>query len=385
MLRTPSFTLGMEEEYLLIDRETRDLAADPPEEAFEACRAVLGDQVTHEFLRCQIEVGTPICQSVGEARDQLAHMRRCLKSASAPYGLALMAASTHPFAEWDRLIHTNKERYNALADDLKMVVARLVICGMHVHVGVEDDDLRIDLMQQLTYFVPHLLALTTSSPFWRGNVTGLKSYRLSVFDELPRTGLPEQFSSYSEYRRTISTLVKAGLLEDATKVWWDLRPSDKFPTLELRICDVCTNLEDAATVAAMFQSLARMLWRLRRDNQKWRSYSRFLIEENRWLAQRHGLTGSLVDFGRGEKVLVDDLIEELIDLLREDAEALGCLAELEHARTIKTRGTSADRQLSLYRDKLESGHSAEDALRDVVDFLVDETVALENTPAADVS
>ena len=385
MLRTPSFTLGMEEEYLLVDRDTRDLAADPPEEAFEACRAVLGDQVTHEFLRCQIEVGTPICQSVGQAQRELRHMRSCLQAASAPFGLALMASSTHPFAEWDRLVHTDKARYNALADDLKMVVARLVICGMHVHVGIEDEDLRIDLMQQLTYFVPHLLALTTSSPFWRGNVTGLKSYRLSVFDELPRTGLPEHFSGYSEYRRTISTLVKAGLIEDATKIWWDLRPSDKFPTLELRVCDVCTSLEDAAAVAAIFQSLARMLWRLRHNNQKWRSYSRFLIEENRWLAQRHGLTGSLVDFGRGEQSAVSDLIEELIDLLREDAAELGCLDELEHARTIKARGTSADRQLALYKQKIDDGAAPQDALRAVVDFLVEETVRFEADPADGVT
>ena len=375
MIQSPSFTLGMEEEYLLVDRKSRDLAGDPPEAAFEACQAVLGENVTHEFLRCQIEVGTPVCDTVEEARSQLQHMRACLNEASAPFGLAPIAASTHPFAEWSRLTHTDKERYNALADDLKMVVARLVICGMHVHVGVEDDDLRVDLMSQLTYFLPHLLALTTSSPFWRGNVSGLKSYRLSVFDELPRTGLPESFAGYSEYRRTVNTLVKTGLIEDATKIWWDLRPSDKFPTLELRVADVCTTLADAAAVAALFQCLTRMLWRLRRRNQKWRSYSRFLIEENRWLAQRHGVGGELVDFGRGELVPVGELIDELIDLLREDAEELGCLDELQHLRTVRQRGTSADRQLALYRKRLDEGASEEEALCDVVDFLVEETIA----------
>ncbi len=375
MLSAPTFTLGMEEEYLLVERESRDLAANPPEEAFQACKDVLGDQVTHEFLRCQIEVGTPVCETVCDAQNSLQHMRSCLHAASAPFGLAPMAASTHPFAEWDQLTHTDKERYNALADDLKMVVARLVICGMHVHVGVEDEDLRIDLMAQLTYFLPHLLALTTSSPFWRGNVTGLKSYRLAVFDELPRTGLPEHFAGHSEYQRTIKTLVKAGLIEDATKIWWDLRPSDKFPTLELRIADVCTNVADAAAVAALFQCLTRMLWRLRRGNQKWRSYSRFLIEENRWLAQRHGVGGELVDFGRGSTVPMRELIEELIDMLTEDATELGCLPQLQNLRTIGRQGTSADRQLALYRDKIEAGATPKEALREVVDFLVAETVA----------
>lgn len=374
MQKNPSFTLGIEEEYLLVERESRDLAADPSEDAFAACMAVLGEQVTHEFLRCQIEVGTSVCQTVGEAHNQLRHMRSCLHDATARFGLAPMAASTHPFAEWSRLTHTNKDRYNALADDLKMVVARLVICGMHVHVGIEDDDLRIDLMQQLSYFVPHLLALTTSSPFWRGNVSGLKSYRLAVFDELPRTGLPEQFSSYAEYRRTIAMLVNAGLIEDATKVWWDLRPSDRYPTLELRVSDVCTSLADAAAVAALFQCLARMLWRLRGANQKWRNYARFLLEENRWLAQRHGVRGELVDFGRGTLVPVHELIDELIELLTSDAQELGCLDELQHLRTLHARGTSADRQLQLYHDKVESGVNKAAALRDVVDFLVEETV-----------
>ncbi|MEM6711501.1 MAG: carboxylate-amine ligase [Pseudomonadota bacterium] len=375
----PSFTVGIEEEYLLVDRKSRDLAADPPEAAFKACEAILGDQVTHEFLRCQIEVGTPVSKTVGDAASSLRHMRGCLKSACEPFGLAPMAASTHPFAEWDRLVHTDKDRYNTLADDLKMVVARLVICGMHVHVGLEDDDLRIDLMSQLTYFVPHLLALTTSSPFWRGNETGLKSYRLSVFDELPRTGLPEQFAGYSEYQRTIDVLVNAGVIEDATKIWWDIRPSDKFPTLELRIGDVCTSVEDAAAVAAAFQCIARMLWRLRHSNQKWRSYTRFLIEENRWLAQRHGIQGSLIDFGQGEQISMVNLIEELLDLVAEDAEALGCSNELAHLRTIASRGTSADRQLALFHQRIADGADEAEALRDVVDFLMEETVAFSAT------
>ncbi|MEM1286890.1 MAG: carboxylate-amine ligase [Pseudomonadota bacterium] len=376
MSSEPTFTLGIEEEYLLVERDSRDLAANPPEEVFEACKKVLGDSVSHEFLRCQIEVGTGVCRNVLDARQQLADMRHCLHEATKPFGLAPIAASTHPFAEWDRLEHTDKDRYNELADDLKMVVARLVICGMHVHVGIDDNNLRIDLMRQLFYFLPHLLALTTSSPFWRGNETGLQSYRLSVFDEMPRTGLPERFESYAEYQRTVQALVGAGLIEDASKIWWDLRPSHSFPTLEMRVCDVCTTLDDAIAVAALFQCLARMLWRLKRKNQRWRSYSRFLVEENRWLAQRHGVNGSLVDFGLGELVPFDSLIDEMIDLVTEDAEALGCADQLRHLRTIRERGTSSQRQVKLYHDGKAAGKTEEQALRGVVDFLIDETVAV---------
>lgn len=336
---------------------------------------MLGESVTHEFLRCQIEVGTPVCTQVAQAHASLSHMRSVLHAASAPFGLVPMAASTHPFVEWSRLTHTDKQRYNTLADDLKIVVARMVNCGMHVHVGIEDEDLRIDLMAQLTYFLPHILALTTPSPFWRGNVSGLKSYRLVVFDEMPRSGLPEQFSSHSQYRRTICMLIDAGLIEDATKVWWDLRPSDKFPTLELRICDVCTDVADAAAVAALFQCLARMLVRLRGGNQKWRSYSRFLVEENRWLAQRHGVHGSLVDFGRGTRVAMRDLVEELIDLLADDARELGCQNELLHLRMISQTGTSADRQLALFMQRCTDGASQHEALCDVLDALIAQTVA----------
>lgn len=195
-----------------------------------------------------------------------------------------------------------------------------------------------------------------------------------MFDELPRTGLPEQFASFAEYRRTIDALINVGLIEDATKIWWDLRPSVAFPTLEMRVCDVCTSVDDAAAVAAAFQCTARMLWRLRRNNQKWRSYPRFLIEENRWLAQRHGSEGSLVDFGRGELVPMAELVEEFMTMLAEDAEALGCVAELEHLRTIQARGTSADRQLALFHEAIADGADARDALVQVVDFLIEETV-----------
>jgi carboxylate-amine ligase len=370
----PSFTIGIEEEYLLVDRITRDLAADPPPELMERCEAALPKRVAPEFLRCQIEVGTSVCSSLESARAELAELRGTIAGVASEFGLAPIAASTHPFANWANQQHTDRDRYNALARDIQMVIRRMLICGMHVHVAIEDDALRIDLFNQLSYFLPHLLALSTSSPFWQGHETGLKSYRLSVFNEMPRTGLPETFSSEDEYRRTIDVLVHAGVIEDGTKVWWDLRPSARFPTLEMRIADVCTRLDDAIAVAAIFRCLARMLWRLRRENQRWRHYSRFLIEENRWLAQRHGASDGMIDFGKSAKVPYADLLEEILDLIREDAAHFGCLAAVEHARAIVAEGTSADRQLAAYKDSVAEGHDPAQALQHVVDRLIEETV-----------
>jgi glutamate---cysteine ligase / carboxylate-amine ligase len=378
-IREPSFTLGIEEEYLLVDRESRDLAPEPPPALLAKCEEALRGQVSPEFLRSQIEVGTRVCRSMQEARDDLIHLRRTVGTIASEFGLAPIAASTHPFAQWSSQQHTDKERYNVLAEDLQQVARRLVICGMHVHVGIEDDDLRIDLLGQGTYFLPHLLALSTSSPFWQGHTTGLKSYRLSVFDELPRTGLPHQFSSYSEYARTIELLVNAGLIGDATKIWWDLRPSARFPTLEMRITDVCPLLEDGISIAAMFRCILRLLYRLRRRNQRWRYYPPFLVRENRWRAQRYGTQEGLVDFGKGAVVPFANLLEELFDLIAEDAAYFGCVAEVAHARTIVERGTSADRQLARFDAVKELGGTEEAALIAVVDGIVEETATVPET------
>jgi carboxylate-amine ligase len=375
-IREPSFTIGMEEEYLLVDKETRDLAQEPPAALLAKCQQALPGQVSPEFLRSQIEVGTKVCRSIQEARADLIRLRSTVGGIAGEFGLAPIAASTHPFAHWSSQQHTDKERYNVLAQDLQQVVRRLVICGMHVHVGIDDDELRIDLLGQAAYFLPHLLALSTSSPFWQGNVTGLKSYRLAVFDELPRTGIPHQFSSYSEYLRTVELLVSAGLIEDATKLWWDLRLSARFPTLEMRITDVCPLLEDGVAIAALFICIVRMLYRLRRDNKRWRYYPPFLVRENRWRAQRYGTTEGLVDFGEGALVPFPTLLEELFDLVAEDAAYFGCAKEIAHARTIVQRGTSADRQLARFDQVKALGGSDEAALVAVVDELLDETMLL---------
>ena len=371
----PTFSIGIEEEYLLVDRATRDLVQEMPADLFHAAEQALRGQVAREFLKSQIEVETQVHASPRAAGEELRTLRATVAKLAGDHGLAPIAASTHPFARWKAQKPTERERYLAIAHDLAGVSQRLVVCGMHVHVGIEDDELRIDLMNQARYFLPHLLVLSTSSPFAEGEDTGLKCYRLAAYQELPRTGLPGRFESWEEYRQTVDILVRNGVMEDASKIWWDLRPSAKFPTLEMRITDVCTRIEDAVCVAAMYVSILRMLYRIRRSNQIWRTYPLFLLAENRWRAQRYGVDGSLFDFGRGELVPFRDLANELLVLLREDAEALGCWPEVEHARTIVDRGTSANRQIAAFNAAVSSGSSRDEALKDVVDHLIAETLA----------
>ena len=370
----PSLTIGVEEEYLLVDRQTRDLVANPPDELMQRCTSRLGARVTTEFMRSQIEIGTRVCTGVAEARAELIELRSGVAEVAAGYGLAPIAASTHPFAKWFEQEHTHKERYDGLARDLQAAARRLLISGMHVHAGIEEPDLRIDLMNQVKYFLPHLLALSTSSPFWGGQNTGLMSYRLTVFDALPRTGVPERLESFGEYERLAGHLIAAGLIEDASKIWWDVRPSSRFPTLEMRMTDICTNLEDSLTIAALYQSLLSMLFRLRQANQRWRIYPVLCVQENRWRAQRYGVTDTLVDFGIGEQVPFSGLLDEIVELVRVDAERLGCLDEVLHAREIVSRGTSAQSQIRTYEQARLEGADEAEALRTVVDWLIGETV-----------
>jgi len=374
-MREPSFSIGVEEEYLLVDTSTRMLASSPPPELFKACESALEGRVSPEFLRCQIEVGTPVCMTLEEVHAELGYFRKTIAQEAAVHDLAPVAASTHPFAEWTEQPHTDKERYNEIARSMQVVARRMLICGMHVHIGIEDEELRIELFNQLAYFLPHLLALSTSSPFWRGRKSGLKSYRLAVFNELPRTGLPPRFESFYEYRHTIDILANAGVIEDATKIWWDLRPSDRFPTLEMRITDVCPRLDDAVAIAALFRCLCRMLYRLREKNQGWRQYSRFLLAENRWQAQRHGTEARLIDFGRNETAPFRDLVEEIIELVTPDAVHFGCEGDINHLRNIAAHGTSAEKQLAIAGDIPEDSHLPDDKLVAIVDHLIEETQA----------
>ena len=339
----PTFTIGIEEEYLLVDRETRDLAREPPPAMLAECERRLEGQVSPEFLRSQIEVQTARLPHASARRAPIS--RACAARwwrSPARTASATIAAATHPFAEWGRQKATDRERYQMLERDLQGVGRRLIICGLHVHVGIEDDELRIDLMNQAGYFLPHLLALSTSSPFWRGEDTGLKSYRMSVFNELPRTGLPDHFESYGEYQRQLKRLIAAGLIEDGSKLWWDIRPSARFPTLEMRITDIPTRLDDSISIAALYQCILGMLWRLRRGNQRWRVYPHMLVNENRWRAQRYGFDQGLVDFGKGEIVPYARLLDELIDLTAPEAARFGCARRgRAHARHPRPRHLGA--------------------------------------------
>jgi glutamate---cysteine ligase / carboxylate-amine ligase len=373
----PSFTIGIEEEYLLVHEDSFELAT-APEGLIDACDGGQG-QVSPEFLQCQVEVGTRVCRTVAEARADLSRLRARVAGHAADYGLRPVAVSCHPTADWHKQSFTDKERYRALERDLAGVAHRMLICGMHVHVGIEDEALRIDLMNQVAYFLPHLLALSASSPYWKGQDTGLASYRLTVFDNLPRTGLPPRFVSWAEYQRSVQIIVDTGAIEDATKIWWDVRPSARFPTLEVRICDVCPRIEDTLTLAALVQCILRMLWRLSRINQRWRIYDAFLVGENRWRAQRYGTDAGLIDFARGCVLPYPDLLEELLALIAEDAAALGCTAEIAHARDILARGNSAARQRATFAWARDAGATEAEAFRAVTAGLAEEfTLGLGN-------
>ena len=374
-LEIPQFSIGIEEEYLLVDKTTRSLAINPPKSLLKECKELLGNQVTNELLLSQIEIGTKVCNNIQEAREDLSRLRKNIVEVTARYGLAPIACSTHPFSRWSEQEQTPKDRYELLTREMQAVARRMLICGMHVHVGINDDELRIDLMSQLAYFLPHLLSLSCSSPFWNGEDTGLKSYRLTIFDNLPRTGIPTEFQSVSDYKRHIEILTNAGVMEDSTKIWWDIRPSAKYPTLETRIMDVCTRIDDAISLAALVVSTLRALYRLRMKNQRWRDYSSMLIRENRWRAMRYSFDEGLIDFGKGSIVPFEELLDEFIEISIEDAKTLGCDKEVMATKNILKRGTSAHRQLKTYELSIAAGKNKDEALNDVVDMLINETAA----------
>ena len=373
MTDQPEFTVGIEEEYLVIDIGTLNLVSTMPPALMEECDRELGSQVSKELLQCQIEVGTRVCKTMQEAREELVYLRGTVARIARKHDCLIIASSTHPFSFGFTLI-TDDARYQELAEQLQRVVQRLYISGMHVHVGIPDDELRIDLMNQASYTLPHMLALTTSSPFWRGENTGLKSYRVSVFEQMPRTGVPPYFQSYADYMKHVNVLVDLDIIENPTKIWWDIRPSWRFPTLELRLSDICTHVDDAIAVASVFRCWLRMLYRLKKNNQRWREYSSFLIQENRWRAQRYGIDKGLIDFGQGTMVEFPELMDELIELITEDAEYFGCMDEINHIRTILELGTSAHQQVAVFNQSIADGKSHELALVDVVTFLAKQTL-----------
>lgn len=370
-MEDPEFSLGIEEEYLLVDAETGDLAP-APDALMAACRSEFKGQVSPEFLRCQIEIGTPVAANIREARDHLARLRGGIARHAAEFGLAPISVACHPLADWRQQDHTDKARYNQLSQEMRAVSRRMLICGMHVHVGLADKALRIDLMNQLSYFLPQLLALSGSSPFWQGQDTGLSSYRTTVFGSYPRTGLPPHFATWDEYNRAVQALVRLDIIPDSSKIWWDLRPSHRFPTLETRICDASPRLSDTVTLAALIQATLRMLWRLSRRNLRWRQCDNFLLGENRWRATRYGLTQGLIDFGRDMIVPHDQLAEDWLALIAEDADALDCQAQVAELRQIVAQGNAADRQRGVLASAVAAGADRDQAFRSVVQHLVQE-------------
>ena len=370
-----AISLGVEEEFFLVDPETRDLLTDPDPAIFEACEAGCGPhRVVREFLRSQIETNTKVCHSIAELRDAIRETRRIVVEAAEYHGAALMAASTHPFASWRDQERTSGARYERLAISLQDNLRRFIAGGMHVHAGFGDDNSRIRVMTAFRRHLPLLHALSTSSPFFAGSETGFKSWRLTAIGCLPRTGLPGPLGSRAEYDELVAHYQKMKFIQTGSELWWDIRPSQSFPTVEVRICDVCTRLEDAVCVAALYASLLRHLMRLDLDNALPPEPLTELIAENRWIAQRYGVFAFFGDSGREDGVVdIHDEVLALIDRLIPDARALGCESEVRHALEIVRHGAGADRQSDLYSLRRMEGDTRKEALHRVVDMVVAET------------
>ena len=371
-----AFTVGIEEEYFVTNRKTRNTLRRMPPRMMARCRALLGDRVTHEMLQSQIEIATPVCGSLAQARDELTRLRRGMVQAAEEHGLALVASGTHPMAEWSEQNHTDKPRYDQIMDDLGMLGHRNMVCGLHVHVELPDPDKRIDVMTRMAPFLPILLALSTSSPFWRKQRTGLMGYRLAHYDELPRTGLPPLLRDARDYERYVETLVQAKIIPDSSYVWWAIRPSKRYPTLELRVADSCTYLDDTLAIAALYRCLARTLWRRPDLNADATVVTALIADENKWRAQRYGIESGFVDERQQRLVPFAEVLGSLLTLIAEDIAQLGCEAEIEGVRRILGRGTSAIRQLAVYDQARQSGARRLEAVHQVVDWLVTTTRAV---------
>ena len=365
MTTVPSFNIGIEEEYQIIDPETRELRSYITE-MLAAGKMVMAEQIKAELHQSIVEIGTSVCNTPAEARAELVRLRRGVMELAAQKGLKIAAAGTHPFSNWQTQEITPFERYAGVKNDMKMLAQQLLIFGTHVHIGIENREFMIDALNVVRYFMPHVLALSTSSPFWVGQETGLKSYRSIVFRNFPRTGTPPRLSSWAEFERYRDTLVRTRSIPDGTKIWWDARPNFNYPTLEFRVCDVCTRVDEAVCIAAIFQALIYKLWKLRQQNMTFRVYSSSLIDENKWRAVRYGIEGKLIDFGKGEEMPARDLIHEMIGWFLDDVlDELGTRKEVEYAYKILEGGTSAERQLKVFH---ETG-----SLQAVVDQLIRET------------
>jgi carboxylate-amine ligase len=362
----PTFTLGIEEEYQIVHPETRELTS-YIQEFLDAGRVILKDQIKPEFLQSQVEVGSRVCSSLKEARSEIVRLRREVIRMAEQRGLRVAAAGTHPFTSWTTQQVTAGERYTKHEQNMADIARQMLVFGMHVHIGIENRELLVDLMNQLRYFLPHLLALSTSSPFWQGRDTGLKSFRTIILGNLPRAGMPPSFGSWAEYDHFVETLVRTGCIDEPSKIWWDMRPSHKYPTLEIRIPDICTRVDEVMCIAGLLIALTSKLIKLRASNISWRSYRRNLVAENKWRAVRYGIHGKLIDFGRREEVSFRELMGEMLELVDDVLDELDIRSDVHYVHRIFEEGTSADRQLEVYR---KSGD-----MRAVVDHVIAETRA----------
>ena len=368
------YRFGVEEEHFVTDRDTRNVRRSMSKKFFRACKDQLGDSVKSELLQSQIETLTPPCESLAEARGFLSNSRTTIATVAEQYGLGIVAAGTHPLASWPGQKATRTPHYDAVMSDLQMLGRRNMLCGLHVHVEILEPDRRVEIMYRAISFLPVLLALSTSSPFWRGQPTGLLGYRLAAYDELPRTGLPELFRTSDEYQCYVDTLAAAGIIPDASFIWWAIRPSLRYPTIELRIADACTRLEDALCIAAIFRCLIRHLSEHPELNADFNPIARAIAEENKWRAQRYGVSASFVDPRSREAKPLTAIVGELLELLEADATALHCVAEVRRSAEILKSGSSADEQLRIFTQARTNGQSPLQALNAVIDWLIQETV-----------
>jgi carboxylate-amine ligase len=361
----PSFTIGIEEEYQTVDPETRDLRSHIEAQIVQKGKMLLAERVKPEMHQSVIEIGTGICRTIQEAKEEIRDIRSQIVGLARANGLRLSAGGTHPFAHWASQEIYPDDRYHTIVEDMKMVARANLIFGLHVHIGVEDRETAIQLMNGARYFLPHLLALSTNSPFWLGMETGLRSYRCKVFDKFPRTNIPDLYTSWSEFEDYVDLLIRTNCIDNAKKIWWDIRPHPHFPTLEFRVCDMPMRMEESIAIAALCQAVLAKLYQLHKQNLTFRHYSRALIMENKWRAARYGLDGKLIDFGKQEEVPARRLIGEILEFVSDVAEELGSREEIGYVERILEDGTGADRQLKVFH---ETGD-----LKRVVDYMITET------------
>lgn len=383
-------TIGIEEEYQIIDPETRELTS-YVQKLMDKGRVVLGSQIKNEFMQSQVEVGSKVCKNIKEARQEIIHLRRTIRELAQEHGKTIVAAGTHPFSRWDKQQISEGERYDDLITNMQHAARRLLIFGMHVHIGFGQDrvarDLTIDILNQVRYFLPHILAVSTSSPFWHGRNTGMKSYRSQIFENMPRSGISPTFHSYAEYDNYVELMARVGALghdgtqkasgssgiKDATKIWWDARPHPNWGTLEVRIADMCTTVDEAIGIAALIQALMAKLIQLRNENRSWRIYRTHVINENKWRAVRYGIDGNLIDFGSETEVPMRQLMSEILEMVDDVLDELDSREEVYSVMKIFDQGTSADRQVTVYNKAIAEGANNDEAMFAVVDNLIDET------------